>query len=174
MSSDVLDLLDSQLTSAEFMEGMAQGKTVRETRASKGFPHMRRLGMLGLSPKTRMTNSPHPTEAGRKEKAIEGARLINEQHMTTAGAARTIGVSDTTLRSYLREFGLKVLARRVRKGSATEAVCKEVIQLVNKDGHRISHAAEMAGSNCVTVRLGLSRLGMKYNASKIKIERIRK
>ncbi len=175
MSNDALALLGSTLTDAEFMAGMAQGKNVRECRRYKGFPHMERLGMIGQqTPCTGTGGTRHATAADRRQIAEDAALLVNEQSMNTSKAAKQIGVSDTTLRNYWREFGIKILAPRVRKGTATEAVCRRVIELVNDDGYRISHAAVMAGSNCVTVRIGLSRLGMKYNARKIKIERIGK
>ena len=166
----VCDLLEAQMTSAEFDAAVRRNKLLHDCK-TKGFKRLQTLGPhaggVGIKPKQKTVRM------DAFEFATMGAKLVNSGQSSIQAWADQAGRNPGDLRYYCNKFGIELVYKSPPNINRDKVYLK-LRQAVNRDGRRLKDAARRAGVSPTFVRTLLKERGRFYNAKTVKIERIKK
>ncbi len=167
MSTTALDLLDSQLTSAEFDAYRKRSKFLHDCK-TKGFARLKKLGNLAGGIELSKTKSaPQHTPL---EFATEAAALVNGG-MPITKACEKFGRNSGDLRYYCNKFGIKL--DRANRTWDHDAMFPKIRHLISRQGYRMKDAARKLDATPGVLAGILKTHGYEYDAKTIKIRKIK-
>jgi hypothetical protein len=166
--TEMLDALDAQWTDAEWERNRQHAKFLYDCK-TKGFARLARLGAShgGIALSEKESAPEHTTF----EFATEAAALVNDQGWTISKACEKFGRNAGDLRYYCEKFGIE-LNRQMRTWDY-DATFPKIMQLINRKGYRMKDAAKQLKATPGVLNDILKSKGYKYNATTVKIRKIK-
>ncbi len=171
---NILNLLDNQLTDAEFDQQVEQNRFLAECKAKK-FNRLQSMGLIGKKEVSRRpTGITKKTAEQRQALATEGYRLVTEELLFPPSAAERLGIHRGTLKAYWKEAGIHVPSNEVIRSKRDRETAKKALHLINRRAYTIKRAAEELGMSDSGMVKVLFRRGYKYNRHTQTLERLSK
>jgi hypothetical protein len=163
----VCDLMEAQMTSAEFDAAIARNKLLHDCE-TKGFKHLKSMGANfgGITLKKRKSS----LGMSGSEFAAMGAKLVNSGKSTITEWAEKCGRNAGDLRYYCDKYGIELARKRgTYRRCDYETVFPSAKKLINDDGMTLKHAAEALSTSTCRLRYAFKAKGYAYDAKARKV-----
>jgi len=165
----VCTLMDAQLTSAEFDAAIARNKLLYDCK-KKGFKHLESIGHhCGGINQAKNKSKPNCSPL---EFAKLATRLIQDG-MSLKEATERFGRNAGDLKYYCRKFGIEYKPKFKKKQWDYEKTYLKIRILINEKGYRLKDVAKKLDTSPKLITNIIKSKGRRYNAKKIKVERIK-
>ena len=167
MSKAALDILDAQITDAEWERNRKQAKLLHDCKA-KGFGRLKASGLITFPETNRaVTVSPEVF-------AKEASDLVKNEGWSLKAACEKYGRNDGDLRYYCRKFDIP-LERKMEKRRTWDyvKVLAQAKRYINEKGFRMSEMAKKLNCSPSLICDVLKTHGYKYDAKAIKIRKVK-
>jgi len=137
-----------------------------------GFPDLMRKGHLNGGITLEAKRDEVAEMADKREFAIKGAALVNDDGRSANCAAKLLGYEGNQLTYYCKKFGIH-LNDSTRREWDYDKVINQVRKLINVDGYNQKEAAAKIGATPPQLMRIFKTKGYKYDVKKRKINKVK-